>query len=114
MERHAHVRPVLLEHREDAPAQKRHPHLPCTPDAVRAEGLSVVFLATPPEVSMELAPAMLGAWSGPPEVAVTVILICVALTLANVSSLVRLSGITFPVTVLSVFQVPLPSLYSIV
>ena len=28
---------------------------------IRAEGLALVFLATPPEVSMELAPAMLDA-----------------------------------------------------
>ncbi len=33
----------------------------CTPDAVRQEQLDVVFLATPPEVSMELAPLMLSA-----------------------------------------------------
>lgn len=62
LERHPHARPVLLEHREDAPAHnKAHKHLPCTPDAVREEGIGIVFLATPPEVSMELAPAMLGA-----------------------------------------------------
>ena len=61
LERHPHVRPVLLEHREDAPAHKVHSHLPCTPEAVRAEGIALVFLATPPEVSLDLAPAMLGA-----------------------------------------------------
>jgi N-acetyl-gamma-glutamyl-phosphate reductase len=33
----------------------------CTPQAVHSEGLALVFLATPPEVSMELAPAMLDA-----------------------------------------------------
>ena len=44
LERHPHVRPVLLEHREEA---------------IHAEGLAVVFLATPPEVSMDLAPMML-------------------------------------------------------
>ena len=39
------------------------------PQAVHAEGIAVVFLATPPEVSMELAPAMLDAGSarGRPE-----------------------------------------------
>jgi N-acetyl-gamma-glutamyl-phosphate reductase len=64
---HPQVEPVLLEHRQDQsgrPAPINHPqprHVPCTPDAVAAEGLAVVFLATPPEVSMELAPAMLDA-----------------------------------------------------
>jgi N-acetyl-gamma-glutamyl-phosphate reductase len=61
LERHPRVGPVLLEHREEAPAHQTHRSLPCTAEAVRAEGLAVVFLATPPEVSMELAPAMLGA-----------------------------------------------------
>ncbi len=65
LNRHPHVAPVLLEHRDDSgsPSKIRGakpPRLaPCTPDAVRAEKLAVVFLATPPEVSMELAPAML-------------------------------------------------------
>jgi N-acetyl-gamma-glutamyl-phosphate reductase len=67
LERHPEASPVLLEHRDDAGARPRirgakAPHVvPCTADAVRAEGLAVVFLATPPEVSMELAPAMLSA-----------------------------------------------------
>ena len=61
LERHPHARPVLLEHREDAPAHKTHGPLPCTPESVRREGLAVVFLATPAEVSMDLAPVMLGA-----------------------------------------------------
>src|SRR6185437_859415 len=58
---------ILLEHRDEAGASSRirggpvRPSIPCNADAVRAEGLAVVFLATPPEVSMELAPAMLGA-----------------------------------------------------
>jgi N-acetyl-gamma-glutamyl-phosphate reductase len=64
---HPQAEPLLLEHRQDqttrafpinAPQPRR---APCTPDSVRAEGVSVVFLATPPEVSMELAPAMLDA-----------------------------------------------------
>lgn len=67
LEGHPHVRPVLLDHREDSSevALLNHParrqHLPCTSEAVREAGLSVVFLATPPEVSMELAPAMISA-----------------------------------------------------
>src|SRR5271163_3226556 len=64
---HPHAEPILLEHRQDqggdpAPINHRQPRrAPCTPDSVRAEGLAVVFLATPPEVSMELAPALLDA-----------------------------------------------------
>ena len=56
-----------MEHRDDAklgsfllkPAAATV--IPCTAEAVRSEGLAVVFLATPPEVSMDLAPAMLQA-----------------------------------------------------
>jgi N-acetyl-gamma-glutamyl-phosphate reductase len=64
---HPHADAVLLEHRQDSakrpqPLNQPQPRrIPCTPDAVRAEGLAVVFLATPPAVSMELAPAMLAA-----------------------------------------------------
>jgi N-acetyl-gamma-glutamyl-phosphate reductase len=67
LERHGHAQPVLLEHREDHghAAAIRHAKEPvrlvCDPKTVRAEGLVLVFLATPPEVSMELAPSMLGA-----------------------------------------------------
>ena len=66
LDRHPHVQPVLLEHRE---RQDAHPHrrprpydnVELTPEAVQKYELSVVFLATPPEVSMELAPALLEA-----------------------------------------------------
>jgi len=67
LERHPRVTPILLDHREDAVAHSRPQgstapgHAPCTPEAVRAGGISIVFLATPPEVSMELAPALLAA-----------------------------------------------------
>jgi N-acetyl-gamma-glutamyl-phosphate reductase len=67
LERHGHVQPVLLEHREDHghAAAIRHAKEPirlvCDPETIRAEGLVLVFLATPAEVSMELAPAMLQA-----------------------------------------------------
>ncbi len=63
--RHPRIEPVLLEHRADSggrPAPLGHSspvRIPCTAEAVKAEGLAVVFLATPAEVSMELAPAML-------------------------------------------------------
>ncbi|MFN7921819.1 MAG: N-acetyl-gamma-glutamyl-phosphate reductase [Bryobacteraceae bacterium] len=64
---HPGVEPVLLEHRSDSedrarPRSYRGPRrAPCTADAVRAEKIAAVFLATPAEVSMELAPAMLEA-----------------------------------------------------
>ena len=64
--RHQHVEPVLMDHRESAtPPALRRPqgpaHIPCTGEAVRAENLALVFLATAPEVSMELTPALLAA-----------------------------------------------------
>ncbi|HYL36675.1 MAG TPA: N-acetyl-gamma-glutamyl-phosphate reductase [Bryobacteraceae bacterium] len=64
---HPRVEPVLLEHRHDSeerpqPFNTQQPdRAPCTPEAVRSEGLALVFLATPAEVSMELAPALLAA-----------------------------------------------------
>jgi N-acetyl-gamma-glutamyl-phosphate reductase len=64
---HPNAEPVLLEHRQDSAArpqptnQPQPRRIPCTADAARAEGLAVVFLATPAAVSMELAPAMLEA-----------------------------------------------------
>jgi N-acetyl-gamma-glutamyl-phosphate reductase len=64
---HPQAEPILLVHRQDQssrPAPINHPQprrAACTADSVRAEGLAVVFLATPPEVSMELAPALLDA-----------------------------------------------------
>src|SRR5579883_2580604 len=65
--RHPCAEPVLLEHREEhgsdrAIRKDRSPvRIPCTPEAVKSEKLALIFLATPPEVSMELAPAMLAA-----------------------------------------------------
>src|SRR5262245_49768555 len=64
--RHSKIEPVLLDHREDHPAPKIRNasgpvRIPCNAEAVRNEGLKVVFLATAPEVSMDLAPAMLAA-----------------------------------------------------
>jgi N-acetyl-gamma-glutamyl-phosphate reductase len=67
LRRHAHVEPVLMDHREDSggtPALRRvtpPARIPCTGEAVHAGALALVFLATPPEVSMELAPVMLAA-----------------------------------------------------
>ena len=62
---HPHAEPVLMEHRSDAGHESglRNPKgpkkVPAT--AVRAEKIEIVFLGTPAEVSMELAPAMLDA-----------------------------------------------------
>jgi N-acetyl-gamma-glutamyl-phosphate reductase len=67
LSRHGSVEPVLLEHRDDHPGhpairnRKGPRQIPCTADAVRQEKIALVFLATPPEVSMDLAPAMLDA-----------------------------------------------------
>jgi N-acetyl-gamma-glutamyl-phosphate reductase len=64
--RHPHVEPVLLEHREseDRPRPLGRPgprRAACNRETVRAEGVAAVFLATPPEVSMELSPWILDA-----------------------------------------------------
>jgi N-acetyl-gamma-glutamyl-phosphate reductase len=61
---HTHVEPVLLVHRDDGAASPIRgvsgpTRLPYTPEAIKTEGIPLVFLATPPEVSMELAPALL-------------------------------------------------------
>src|SRR3984893_17256711 len=64
---HPHVEPILLEHRrdsEDRPqpiGSQQTKRVPCTAEAAKSERLDVVFLATPADVSMELAPAMLDA-----------------------------------------------------
>ena len=65
LKRHPHVEPVLMDHREEAggaPAIRRATpptRTACTGEAVSQHQLAVVFLATPPEVSMELASVML-------------------------------------------------------
>jgi N-acetyl-gamma-glutamyl-phosphate reductase len=67
LQHHSQVEPVLLEHREDhsqhSPIRNYQGPavLPSTGAAVREAGLALVFLATPPEVSMELAGPMLEA-----------------------------------------------------
>ena len=66
LENHPRVEPVLLEHRdaEDRPQPIGHAgrrREKFSPEAVRDAGLAVVFLATPAEVSIELAPALLKA-----------------------------------------------------
>lgn len=62
---HPYVEAHLLEHRTESPDRPlplntRQLHrIACSADTVRAQALACVFLATPPEVSMELAPVML-------------------------------------------------------
>lgn len=63
--RHRRVCPLLIEHRTDS-GERPQPlgakgleRISCTPEAVQAAGVRVVFLATPPEVSIELAPPLL-------------------------------------------------------
>ena len=63
--RHGRVRTFLIEHRADSterpqPLGAHGPErISCTPEAIQAAGVRAVFLATPPEVSMELAPPLL-------------------------------------------------------
>jgi N-acetyl-gamma-glutamyl-phosphate reductase len=65
--RHGGVTVFLMEHRADAgdrpsPRGAAGPaRIPATAEAAAEAGLDVVFLATPPEVSMELAPGLLEA-----------------------------------------------------
>src|SRR6476619_2694723 len=67
LSKHPGVETVLLEHRADSerqvlPRGVREPRrLPATAEAVREAGLDVVFLATPPEVSMDITPGLLDA-----------------------------------------------------
>jgi N-acetyl-gamma-glutamyl-phosphate reductase len=65
LSRHPSIELFLLEHRSDSeqrpmPLGHRPPTtIPATPEAIKQEGLHLVFLATPPEVSLELTPALL-------------------------------------------------------
>jgi len=67
LSRHPSIDLFLLEHRFDseqrlAPLGYRPPKtIAATPDAIRQEGLDLVFLATPPEVSIELTAPILAA-----------------------------------------------------
>jgi N-acetyl-gamma-glutamyl-phosphate reductase len=67
LNKHPGVEPVLLDHREDAgdgPKLRKPSGLrraACHPDSVASQNLAAVFLATAPEVSMDLAPAFLNA-----------------------------------------------------
>jgi N-acetyl-gamma-glutamyl-phosphate reductase len=64
--RHPQVEPVLVEHREKDEGPRRigeagPKRIACSGEAVRSAAVEVVFLATPADVSMELAPVMLAA-----------------------------------------------------
>ncbi len=67
LKRHPAVDAYILEHRSDLEqaigplGRTPEKSLPATAKAAKQEGLVLVFLATPAEVSMELAPALLGA-----------------------------------------------------
>ncbi len=67
LSRHSGFEPVLMEHRADA-ASKPLPRgyqgpeqIESSAEAAQKAGLSAVLFATPPEVSMEMAPALLDA-----------------------------------------------------
>jgi len=60
LEGHPHVEPVPMEHRSDGGGACSWV-VPCSPEAVKDQQLSIVFLATPAEASMNLVPAMLDA-----------------------------------------------------
>jgi len=67
LSRHRSVELVLLEHRSDAeervrPLGQEPPKtIPATAEAIQQEGLDLVFLATPAQVSIDLTPGILGA-----------------------------------------------------
>ncbi len=67
LSRHPGVEVILLEHRADSeegvrPLGSKIPKtLPATAEAIRAEKLDLVFLATPPQVSIDLTPGILAA-----------------------------------------------------
>ena len=65
--RHSGVELFLMDHRSDASGKpmpigaKLPPRTTATAEAVKAEGIECVFLATPADVSMELAAQFIGA-----------------------------------------------------
>jgi len=67
LSRHRSVELVLLEHRSDAeervrPLGQEPPKtIPAKAEAIQQEGLDLVFLATPAQVSIDLTPGILGA-----------------------------------------------------
>lgn len=66
LSRHPNAEPILLEHREAAdqprPIGYQGPRrMPCNPDSIQSAGIAGVFLATAPDISMDLAPGFLNA-----------------------------------------------------
>ena len=67
LSKHPHCEPVLLEHRSDAGGDAKLLRksnvlrAAATPEAVADAGIQAILLATPPEVSMDLAPKYLDA-----------------------------------------------------
>ncbi|MFL6448774.1 MAG: N-acetyl-gamma-glutamyl-phosphate reductase [Bryobacteraceae bacterium] len=67
LSRHPGVELILLEHRTDSEERVRPlgseipKTLPATAEAIGAEGVDLVFLATPPQVSIDLTPGILAA-----------------------------------------------------
>jgi len=67
LQHHSAVEPLLLEHRDDRAERspirnhKALASIPSSREAIQDAGIAIVFLATPPEVSMELAGPMLDA-----------------------------------------------------
>jgi N-acetyl-gamma-glutamyl-phosphate reductase len=61
LRRHPSIEPVLLEHRDDAGVVPKMRHAPANPESVQSQKLAAVLLATPPEVSIAIAPGMLAA-----------------------------------------------------
>jgi N-acetyl-gamma-glutamyl-phosphate reductase len=69
LRKHPSADVVLMEHRAGSelsagsglPSEHMPRQIPATAEAARAEKIEIVFLATPAEVSMGLAPALLGA-----------------------------------------------------
>ncbi len=64
LSRHPSAEPILIEHRESSerprPLGDSEPRrIPCTADSIRAAGLAAVFLATPADAAMDLAPMIL-------------------------------------------------------
>jgi N-acetyl-gamma-glutamyl-phosphate reductase len=65
LSQHPHLEPVLLEHR-DAEAEARPigrgpMRAPLSPETIKEHNIAVVFLATPPEASMDLSGPILAA-----------------------------------------------------
>ena len=67
LSRHAQATPVLMEHRSESGDQplprgsNRPQTIAASAESAKSAGLHVVFLATPPEVSIDVVPSLLNA-----------------------------------------------------